>query len=232
MTHQLRITATLVALAATAFADEAGHGELDEFLAEAAALLPQHSIVAPGVVANAQVEVPADKATYGEWGPVIAWPFIPVTAANLPDGRIVTFASNERTSFPVGPEFTYAGVWDPATGQHTEIHHDTHDMFCAAPAMSVDGQPFFAGGRNSVRFTSVFDYENDQWIQIEDMHDGRWYASSTTMPNGSIVTASGSRGTGINTVERYAFGSGWNRLLNAPWNGVSSKALQIEVLLI
>ena len=224
MRHTLKATAATLTLAASALAGEDDHGETDAFLADAASLLPVHSIVAQGVTANAQVQTPADKATYGEWGSLMSWPFIPVTAANLPDGRIVTFASNERTRFPVGPEFTYAGVWDPTTGQHTEINHETHDMFCAAPAMGIDGNPIFPGGRNSVRFTSIFDYQNDQWIQVEDMHDGRWYASSTTLANGSIVTASGSRGTGINTVERYTLGSGWTRLAGVPWDGVTTKA--------
>lgn len=200
------------------------HGTLDAFMAEAAALLPPEPTFALSAQANAQVATPADRATYGEWGPLLPWPFIPVTAANLPDGRIVSFASNERTNFPVGPEFTYAGVWNPTTGEHTEINNDNHDMFCAAPAMGIDGKPIFPGGRNSVRFTTVFDYENDAWVRVEDMNDGRWYAASTTLPNGSILTASGNRGTGINTVERYTAGSGWTRLLGVPWNGIQTKA--------
>ena len=209
--------ALATAMSAPALADEEGHQEMDEFMAEAVSLLPVHSITAPSVVANAQVQTPADRAVFGEWGPVLPWPFIPVTAANLPDGRIVTFASNQRTNFPVGPEFTYAGVWDPATGQHTEINNDNHDMFCAAPAMGIDGRPIFAGGRNAVRSSTVFDWQTNQWVRTEDMHDGRWYASSTTMPDGSIVTATGSIGTGVGKVERFSAGSGWMRLAGAQW---------------
>ena len=97
--HTLRILALLAIGSSTStWADEGGHAELDAFLEEAAALLPASSYSAPGGRANAQIETPADKATYGEWGPLLPWPFIPVTAANLPDGRIVTFASNQRTS--------------------------------------------------------------------------------------------------------------------------------------
>ena len=174
MRNLQKIAVALIALASPSFADEGGHEEMDEFMAEAVSLLPVRSIIAPSATANAQVQTPADKAQYGEWGPLLDWPFIPVTAANLPDGRIVSFASNRRTFFPVGPEFTYAGVWDPSTGEHTEINNDNHDMFCAAPSMGTNGQPMFAGGRNSVRFATVFDYENDQWVRTEDMNDGRW----------------------------------------------------------
>ena len=224
MKYAFRTFVALALLTSLAPAGEDDHGELDKFMAEAVGLLPVHSIVAEPATANAQVQSPSDRALYGEWGELISWPFIPVTAANLPDGRILSFASNERTDFPVGPEFTYAGVWDPATGIHTEINNTNHDMFCAATAMTVDGNPFFPGGRNSVRFATYFDSQTDQWVRVEDMNDGRWYASSTTMPNGSIFTASGNQGTGINTSERYTPGSGWTRLLGVPWNTIPTKA--------
>jgi len=196
---------------------------MDSFLAEVVSLLPESSIIAPAVTANAQVQVPADRAIYGEWGPVLPWPHIAVTAANLPDGRIVTFASNLRTAFPDGPEFTYAGVWDPQTGEHTEINHDSHDMFCGATAMRADGRLMISGGRSASRLASIFDHENDEWIRLEDMHDGRWYAASTTLANGSVVTASASIGTGLNTVERYDDGQGWTLLTGVPWNSVATK---------
>ena len=196
---------------------------MDAFLAEVVSLLPVHEIIAPSVIANAQVQQPSDRAIYGEWGPVLPWPHIAVTAANLPDGRIVTFASNERTAFPDGPEFTYAGVWDPQTGEHTEINHESHDLFCGATAMRADGRLMISGGRSASRLASVFDYETDQWVRLENMHDGRWYASSTTLASGSVVTASASIGTGLNTVERYDDGQGWTLLTGAPWNTVATK---------
>ena len=52
--------------------------------------------------------------------------------AVAPDGRVLTFASNKRTTFPSGVEFTYAATWNPATGQFQEFSHPSHDMFCAA----------------------------------------------------------------------------------------------------
>ena len=85
------------------------HAESDQLAAEAAAFAPEF---------QAAAAPPTDPTGAGAWGPVISWtPHIPVTAATLPDGRLLTFASNQRTTFPSGPEFTYAAVWDPATGQ-------------------------------------------------------------------------------------------------------------------
>ncbi|MEM7013478.1 MAG: galactose oxidase-like domain-containing protein, partial [Verrucomicrobiota bacterium] len=198
------------------------HAEMDGFMAEAVRLLPA-DVVGIGPF-EARVITAADRKRYGTWGPVISWPHIPVTAANLPDGRIVTFSSNQPNRFPVGPERTYAAVYDPASGQITQINHNSHDMFCGHPGMLPDGKPFIAGGRNRVRFTSVFDWENDRWLRAENMNDGRWYPSSTVMPDGSMVTASGSAGSGINTVERWIPGQGWRRLTGVPWNSIPNKA--------
>ena len=72
----------------------------------------------------------------GDWSEAIAWPHIPVSAANLPDGRLITWASNRRTSFPGGqPEQTYTATWDPETNEFEEFFHDSHDMFCAHQVM-------------------------------------------------------------------------------------------------
>ena len=84
---------------------------------------------------------PEDPGEGGAWSAVQGWPMIPVSAANLPDGRIVAWASNERTSFPGGrPEFTYTAVWDPESNSFTEIPHPSHDMFCSHHVMMEDGK--------------------------------------------------------------------------------------------
>ena len=64
----------------------------------------------------------------GEWGPVPVWPHVPVSMANLPDGRVLTFASNEPNSFPgsLNDEYTHAGVFDPATGDIKDVPHPNH----------------------------------------------------------------------------------------------------------
>lgn len=85
----------------------------------------------------------------GQWGPIIDWPHVAVSMANLPDGRILTWASNERNRFPGGrPEFTYAATWDPVTNEFIELPHPSHDMFCASLVMTEDGRVFVTGGRN------------------------------------------------------------------------------------
>ncbi len=161
---------------------------------------------------------PEELQTLGEWGPVIAWPHIPVSAANLPDGRILTWASNQRNAFPSGPEFTYTATWDPATGQFVEIPYDQHDMFCGHNVVLENGQIFVNGGRNTVPNTSVFDPSTNDWSRIEDMNDPRWYPTTIFLPHGDVFTASGSGGP--NTAERWSPGLGWSMLSGIDWSPI------------
>ncbi|MEZ5327257.1 MAG: putative Ig domain-containing protein [Verrucomicrobiales bacterium] len=203
-------------------AGEEDHDVTDGLLAEAIALLPSES-----VTARPPESLTTDdslRGALGEWSEIIPWPHIPVTAANLPDGRLVTWAASRRTSFPGGdPEFTYAAVYDPATQEITEINNTEHNMFCGHPSMLASGYAVVAGGRNHVRRSSYFDYLTNQWVRVEDMNDTRWYPSSTALPDGNMIIASGNNGTGINTVERYIPGAGWHRLSSVDWTPVATK---------
>ena len=142
---------SLVAVALSLFAGTGhaavdDHGLSDQLSAEAEALAPAFPVMAPAATtATARISL-------GEWGNIIAWtPHLPVTAATLPDGRLLTFASNQRTTFPVGPEFTYAAVWNPATGVFTEINNTRHDMFCGGTSMLPDGRVVGIIGQDDLR---------------------------------------------------------------------------------
>ena len=199
--------------AATASADQNPHDISDPLVADAALLTSGFFAAAPAPAA------PANAAELGSWGSVIPWtPHIPVTAACLPDGRLLTFASNKRTTFPEGPEFTYAAVWDPATGVFTEINNTRHDMFCGGASLLPDGRLVINGGRNTTTLSSIFDYRTNQWSAIQNMKDPRWYNTSLSMPDGSVFTVSGSGGT--NTAELWNSATGWRRLTGINWQSV------------
>lgn len=202
--------AALITLGGAGHAGEADHGLSDQLSAEAEALAPAFPVMAPAATtATARISL-------GEWGNIIAWtPHLPVTAATLPDGRLLTFASNQRTTFPVGPEFTYAAVWNPATGVFTEINNTRHDMFCGGTAMLPDGRVVINGGRNTTRLSSIFDWRTSQWSALPNMNDGRWYNTSVALTDGSVFTVTGDGGT--NTAERWTSAGGWSRLMGINW---------------
>lgn len=193
-------------------ADASSHAEEDALLAEAARLAP----VVQAVELNFNAVSPSQYITMGNWSAVIPWtPHVPVTCAQLPDGRILTFASNQRSTFPEGPEFTYAATWDYRTGEFLEINNTRHDMFCGGVALLKDGRVIVNGGRNVTVLSSVFDWRTDTWSALPNMQDGRWYNTSVALPDGSVFTASGSGGS--DTAERWQELTGWTRLTNINW---------------
>ena len=196
--------------------EESEHAKGDGYWAELAQDYPAWE--PPGRVAN---PAPQDRDLYGEWGPVVNWPHIPVSAAVLPDGRVLSWSSNRRDGFPGGqPEFTYTATWNPITSQFSEIDYTGHDMFCAAIVMDEAGNVIANGGRNTVVMTSRFDFTTSQWVPMENMNDPRWYPTSVAMPDGSIFTASGSGGP--NSAELYTPGSGWSFLTGIDWSSIAN----------
>lgn len=150
----------------------------------------------------------------GVWEPVMDWPLVAVSMANLPDGRILTYSGSERRTWPV-TEQTYSATWDPISGQFGETLHVGHNMFCAATSMTQDGKVFVNGGRNQGNspWTSIFDSETSTWQQIENMASGgRWYPTSVAMGDGSIFTAMGIS-TNVANPDLWNADEGW-RVLN------------------
>ncbi|MBL9170206.1 MAG: DUF1929 domain-containing protein [Verrucomicrobiales bacterium] len=204
------------------FADVDPHVQEDTFAAEVAALLP------PAMPMLAAVPTPGERITLGDWSAVIPWtPHIPVSAAVLPDGRLLTFASNQRTTFPSGPEFTYAATWNPATGQFVEYNHGSHDMFCGALVTLPDGRVLVNGGRATTVRSSIFDWRANTWTRTPDMNDPRWYNTSVALPNGRVWTVSGSGGSG--TAERWDELSGYSRLTGINWNPILNEPGYINI---
>lgn len=195
------------------------HLGADALLAEAARLAPAAQNQAATLVA------PAERVSLGQWSEVIPWtPHIPVSAALLADGRLLTFASNQRTTFPDGPQFTYAAVWDPATGTFAEINNPRHDMFCGGLALLQDGRLLVNGGNGimgTTALSSLFDWRTNQWSAAQAMPEGRWYNTSLALPNGEVLTAGGNGGgNGAGTMDQWRAATGWRRMSGIPWAGV------------
>ena len=89
-----------VLLALPAAGQESGdhHAESDAYWASLASSYAAFKVDPE----NLRVAAANELNVLGEWGPVLEWPHIPVSAAHLPDGRILTWASNEEDGFPGG----------------------------------------------------------------------------------------------------------------------------------
>ncbi|MEM6640173.1 MAG: LamG-like jellyroll fold domain-containing protein [Pseudomonadota bacterium] len=149
----------------------------------------------------------------GRWSDILPWPQVPVSMANLPDGRILTWSGSERTTWP-RDEQTFSSVWDHRTGQFDDLFQPGHNMFCAHLAMAEDGQVFVNGGRNQTNspWTSLFDYRDNRWNQVENMATGgRWYPVTNALPNGEIMTSMGTA-TNFRNPEKWSASDGWQVL--------------------
>ncbi len=182
--------------------------------------------------ANGQQPIPSDGVigaapdsyTDGQWGPVISWPHVAVSAANLPDGRILTWSGSERDTWP-STEQTYSATWHPTTGEFIEVFHDNHNMFCAHLSMTEDGRVFVNGGRNQTNspWTSLFDFRDNSWVQIENMASGgRWYPTTIALPDGDMLTAIGTA-TNQRYPDRWDPDTGWR-----VQNGIDFDAMVLD----
>lgn len=156
-------------------------------------------------------QVDSNVNAKGKWGSVINFPSIPVAAAVLPNGKVVTWASTDRVDYANGSgerEKSYTAIFNPATNEVQEelVVSTNHDMFCPGIAMLPDGRLFVNGGGPDSPRTSIFDFRTNQWSNAQDMNIGRWYNTSVTLPNGNVFTLGGNR----SSENRIAPGELWN----------------------
>ena len=194
-----------------ALASNLDPGELgDDFWAELA-LGYDEFVPEPGI--GAAIDA-SEFINQGRWGELIDWPEIAVGAANMTDGRIVTWASEVDDFFGDTTEVTTASIYNPLTGVFEDAGHSGHNMFCAGISMLPDGRIFLAGGGVSVSTVSVF--EDNRFREIESMAMARWYPTSTTLPSGQVLTSLGTTASGNS--ELWTDGYGWQMLDNFDLN--------------
>ena len=147
----------------------------------------------------------------GSWSAVIPWPHIAITAATLPDGRVLTWSSTETNEFPSSTELTHAAVFDPATTTFQIVDNNFHDMFCAGVSTLEDGRIVAAGGNPYDTRTSVFNPTTLAWSALANMNQNRWYGTMLALPSNELfATFANAAG---NTSERYNPAiNGWSNL--------------------
>ena len=132
-------------------------------------------------------------------------PINPISATLLSSGQVLVVAGseNDARNNSVGSESYRAAVWDPTgtTLSSIAVQSLTYDVFCSGTAALPDGRALVVGGTSDYSFTgenraSIFDPVTNSFVQSQNMVDGRWYATATTLGDGRIMTFSGLRLTG------------------------------------
>ena len=158
-------------------------------------------------------------------------PINPISMTLLHTGQVLLVAGSEADTDnnSYGAESYRNAVWDPqgTTEASVMVQSITYDVFCSGTAVLPDGRPLVVGGTSNYSFAgdnrgSFFDPATSKFAQSQNMADGRWYGTATTLGDGRVMAFSGlnSSGTTNNTVELYSLtnaGAGWTAPVSAPF---------------
>src|SRR6266480_6097819 len=135
-------------------------------------------------------------------------PINPISANLLPNGKVLIVAGseNDASNNSRGAESYRAAVWDPSGTNESSIsvQNLTYDVFCSGTAALFDGRSLIVGGTAvaSVYNTegenraSIFNPVTNQYVQCQNMVDGRWYGTATELADGRIMAMAGKTQTG------------------------------------
>lgn len=148
------------------------------------------------------------QATSGEWTAPFDWPVVAVHLHLLPSGQVLSWG---RAGEPQ--------VWDPAAGEFLPAVSSSK-LFCSGHTFLSDGRLLVTGGHISddhgLPDANIFDPAAGRWSLVEPMSRGRWYPTSTTLPDGQVLTLAGRDEDGIEVdIPEVWTGSGWRQLTSA-----------------
>jgi hypothetical protein len=165
---------------------------------------------------------PGNPARVGSWSPVFPLEAVPIHAALLLGGQVLYWG---RHDYGDHEPFLWDGTESTPTANMPTMPGTTqsYDLFCAGHTFAADGSLFVAGGHIVDEFgepwASRFDPFSRSWNSLAAMRAGRWYPTTTTLPNGDVAVVSGSINTfvGPNQIpEVYDVRAGnWRELTGA-----------------
>ena len=140
-----------------------------------------------------------DRRVTGRFGPQVAWPIVPIHAVLTPDGRVLTYGTDQRGSQTGYYDYD---VWDPRPARsrsHLTLPNETGtDLFCSAQIVLPDGNVELYGGdivgpgNDYNRDVNQFDPAHEPRSPAPaQMLLKRWYATSTVLPNGEVLLQGG-----------------------------------------
>jgi hypothetical protein len=165
----------------------------------------------------------AQAGTQGQWRTSVNQLQInPIHMALMNNGQVLVVSGSGN----VATETNFrSAVWDPASETFQSRPVTAWDMFCNGMVVLHDGRVFINGG--NLKYdpfwgepkNAVYDPATGVFTDVQNMAHGRWYPTTTTLGDGSVMTFSGLSETGgtNTTVEIYTVGSGWSQEFPAGW---------------
>ena len=152
----------------------------------------------------------------GQWGSTQPFPFVSVHTCLMPDGRVIFWDYSGNTR-----------IWDPATTAITTPAQPGRNTFCSGNSFLPNGKLFVPGGhiQNNVGLASAsfYDPAANSWTSVPNMNAGRWYPSSTVLPNGDILVTSGDDNHQVNDLPQVF------QFANNTWRNLTSARLGLPL---
>jgi hypothetical protein len=152
---------------------------------------------------------PSAPATQGLWDQPFTTPVVAVHVHVLRTGKVLLWGD---TGTPQ--------LWSP-TGGFTPVPKP-YRIYCSGHTFLPDGRLLVVGGTSpqtrGLRVATVFNPSTSSWSATTSMAQGRYYPTTTTLPNGTILAISGhdTAKTVVTIPEIRSSTGGWRRLTGAP----------------
>ncbi|KAH8725405.1 hypothetical protein GQ44DRAFT_681128 [Phaeosphaeriaceae sp. PMI808] len=134
----------------------------------------------------------------GLWVRTVDFPLVPVAVSLLPNGKLLIWSAYAKDSFGGERGFTQTAVYDPSSGESSELSvaNTQHDMFCPGISLDFKGRVIVTGGSDAAK-TSIYDPLKNAWSGGSNMRIKRGYQSTATCSDGRIFNIGGSWSGGI-----------------------------------
>ncbi|MXG88548.1 AbfB domain-containing protein [Nocardioides flavescens] len=190
-TRRSLLAASGLGLAAAAVASQTGRAAAAEPGQYPVSATPR-ALVQPPDPFLGTMKPSADAATAGMFSPQVAWPLIPVHAALLPNGHLVTYGT--PLDRPEQGGLVYDD-WSPADGASRASHQqtpsmETYNSFCNGLQPLSDGRILMIGG-NSTTATMLFDPDTSSEAMGPQLTTQRWYATILRRPDDRVLVLGG-----------------------------------------
>jgi hypothetical protein len=131
-----------------------------------------------------------DPVQSGQWTAPFDWPIVAINLNVMRTGEVISWDG------PPANGGTSATLWNPTTGAFTTVPNDASNMFCNGQTLLSDGRMLAAGGHADwgvgITNTDIYDPISRLWTSLAPMNFPRWYPTLTTLPDGRVLSVSGS----------------------------------------
>lgn len=105
------------------------------------------------VVGSTPVPYAPPEPGKGLWEKTIDFPLIPVAVSLLSNDKLLIWSAFAKDDFGGQRGFTQTGIYDPQTGESSQltVSNTQHDMFCPGISLDFSGRVIVTGGSSTLR---------------------------------------------------------------------------------